>query len=96
MTGVWRRLRNEELHDLYCSTVLFGRSSQGWSGRAERKEKKLNTCSVLVWKREGKNLFGRPRRKWVNGIKIHHKKRSWSRVWIKLICFRIRTDCGSL
>jgi len=38
-------------------------------------EKKRNTYSVLVWKREGKNPFGRPRRRWVNGIKIHNKKK---------------------
>jgi hypothetical protein len=79
VTGEWRRLRNEELHDLYCSPVLFGWSNQGWSRRVVRTEKKRNTYSVLVWKREGKNTFGRPRRRGVNGIKIHNKKRSWSR-----------------
>jgi hypothetical protein len=29
VTGEWRKLHNEELHNLYTSTNIIGRSSQG-------------------------------------------------------------------
>jgi hypothetical protein len=50
VTGEWRKLRNEELHDVYWLPVLFGWSNQGWSERVVRMEKKKNTYRVVVWK----------------------------------------------
>jgi len=33
-SGEWRRLHNEELHDLYCSPILFELSNQEeWDGQ---------------------------------------------------------------
>jgi hypothetical protein len=31
VTGVWRKLHNEELHDFYSSPDISGRSNQGGS-----------------------------------------------------------------
>ena len=38
VTGEWRKLHNEELNDLYCSTNIFRviKSRMGWAGHAER------------------------------------------------------------
>ena len=37
VTGEWRKLYNEELNDLYCSTNIFQviKSRMGWAGHAE-------------------------------------------------------------
>jgi len=37
VTGEWRKLDNEELNDLYCSTNIFQviKSRMGWAGHAE-------------------------------------------------------------
>jgi hypothetical protein len=32
---------------------------------------KRNACRILVGMREGKRPLGRPRRRWVNNIKMH-------------------------
>jgi hypothetical protein len=47
--------------------------------------KKRNTCSLLVGKLEGNNSLGRPRRWWVDNIKMGLGDTGWSGVdWIGL------------
>jgi hypothetical protein len=36
-----------------------------------------NACRILMGKPEGKRSLGRPRRRWVNNIKIDHKEVGW-------------------
>jgi hypothetical protein len=44
---------------------------------------KKNAYRILVGKIEGKRPLGRPRRRWVDNIKIHLRKIGWSGVdWI--------------
>ena len=57
MTGNWRKLRNEELHDLYCSlNVMWVIKSRimKWVGYVARTREKRNAYRVLVGKAEGK------------------------------------------
>jgi hypothetical protein len=41
-----------------------------WAGHVTRMGEKSNACSLLVGKPEGKRPLGRPRRRWINNIKM--------------------------
>jgi hypothetical protein len=61
----WRRLRNEELHNLYVSPyiikVIKSRMMQ-WAGYIARMGEVWNAYKILVGKPEGKKPLGGPRR----------------------------------
>jgi hypothetical protein len=50
-----------------------------------------NVYTILAGKPEGKNLLGRPRRKWEGGIRMDLREIGWF-VWILLDWLRIGTD----
>jgi hypothetical protein len=75
ITREWRKLHDEELNDLYSSpnTVRLTKSRRmRWAGHVARMGKKRGVCRVLVGKPEGKKTLGRPRRRWVDNIKMGH------------------------
>jgi hypothetical protein len=41
-----------------------------WAGHVARLGEKMNAYRILVGKQEGKRPLGRPRRRWVNNIKM--------------------------
>jgi hypothetical protein len=46
---------------------------------------KRNACRILVGKQEGKRSLGRPRRRWVNNIKMNLRETGWGGMdWIDL------------
>jgi hypothetical protein len=46
---------------------------------------KRNACRILVGKPEGKRPLGRPRRRWVNNIKMDLRELGWIGVdWIDM------------
>jgi hypothetical protein len=55
--GGWRKLHNEELHNLYCSPsivrIITSRRMR-WAGHVARMEEKRNVYRILVGKQEGK------------------------------------------
>jgi hypothetical protein len=53
----------------------------------------MNACSISVGKPEGKRQLGRPRRRWVDNIKMDLRKDRV--VWTGLIWLRIGTSAGS-
>jgi hypothetical protein len=57
VTGEWRKLHNEELHDLYSSPsiirIMKARRMR-WAGHVERMGEKRNAYRLLVGKLEGK------------------------------------------
>jgi len=73
VTEEWRRLHNEELNDLYSSPnivrVIKSRRMR-WAGHVARMGEESGVYRVLVGKPEGKRLLGRPRRRWVDNIRI--------------------------
>ena len=73
LTGEWRRLHNEELNDLYSSPnivrVIKSRRMR-WAGHVARMSEERGLYRVLVAKPEGKRPLGRPRRRWVDNIRM--------------------------
>jgi hypothetical protein len=73
VTGVWRKLHKEELHDLYSSPtivqVIKSRRIR-WARHAARMGEGRCVYRVLVGKPEGKRPLGRPRRRWEDNIKM--------------------------
>ena len=74
VTGNRRRLFNEELNDLYSSPnivrVIKPRRMR-WAEHVARIGEERGLYRVLVGKPEGKRPQGRPRRRWVDNIKMH-------------------------
>ena len=73
VTEEWRRLYNEELNDLYCSPnivrVIKSRRIR-WAGHVVRMGEERWVYRVLVGKPEGRRPMGRPRRRWVDNIRM--------------------------
>ena len=73
VTGEWRRLLKEELNDLYSSPnivrVIKSRRMR-WAGHVARMGEERGVHRVLDGKPEGKRLMGRPRRRWVDNIRM--------------------------
>jgi hypothetical protein len=56
-----------------------------WAGHVARMGEKRNAYRILVGKLEGKRPLGRPRRKWVDNIKMDLREIGWDGVnWIDL------------
>ena len=73
VTGGWRKLHNEELHDLYCSPNTVGvikSRTMRWTEHVARMEERRGIYRVLVGKPEGKRALGRLKRTWEDNIKM--------------------------
>jgi hypothetical protein len=49
-----------------------------WERYVDRKGEKRNAYTILVGKLEGKSQLGRPRRRWVDNIKINLSEIGWN------------------
>jgi hypothetical protein len=80
VTGGWRKLHNEELHDLHSSPsiirIIKSRKVR-FAGHVERMGEKRNTYRLLMGKPEGKRPLGRPRRRWVDNITMDLGEVGW-------------------
>jgi hypothetical protein len=76
VTGGWRKLHNEGLHNLYSSPSIVRviRWSMRWVRNVEYVEGKKNTCRILVAEPVGIRSVGRPRCKWDGNVKIDLKE----------------------
>jgi hypothetical protein len=78
VTGDWRKLHNEELHNLYSSPNIIRMIKSmrmRWAGHVARIGEKRIAYRILVGKPEGKRPLGRLIRKWVENIKMDLKER---------------------
>jgi hypothetical protein len=66
VTRGWRKLHNEELHDLYSSPRRVEEDEVG--GTCGTDGEKRNGYRLVVGKPEGKRQLGRTRRKWMDNI----------------------------
>jgi hypothetical protein len=85
--GDWRKL-HEELHNLYSSPKIIRMiksKRMRLAGHVARMGETRNAYRILVGKTEGKRPLGRPRRRWVDNIKMDLRKIGWDgRDWIEL------------
>jgi hypothetical protein len=73
VTGGWRNLHNEELHnfvffDKYNQHDQVNENEMGSVSSTHRKRRKA--YRILIGKTEGKRPLGRFRRRWVDNIKM--------------------------
>jgi hypothetical protein len=92
VTGGWRKLHDEEIRELYSSPSIIRIIKSRWMRWARhvaRMGEKRNAYRLLVGKPEGKGPLGRPRRKWVDNIKMDLLEIEWGSVdWISLVQVR--------
>jgi hypothetical protein len=73
VTGGRRKLHNEELHNLYSSPsvnrIIKSRRMR-CAGHVARMGEKRNVYRLSVGKSKGKRPLGRPRRRWIDNIKM--------------------------
>jgi hypothetical protein len=94
VTGGWRKLHNEELHNLHSSPsiikIIKSRRMR-WAGHVAQMGEKRNVYRLLLGKPEGKRPLGRPRRRWMDNIKMDLLERGVNVVdWIGLAQDRCR------
>jgi hypothetical protein len=98
VTGEWRQLHNDGLRDLYSSPsiirIIKSRRMR-WAGHVARIGEKRNAYRLLEGKPEGKRPLGRPRRRWVDNIRMYVGEVGWGDVdWIGLA--KDRNRCRAL
>ena len=74
VTGEWRRLPNEEPNDLYSSPNIvrvIKLRRMRWVWHVARMGEEKGVYRVLVGKPEGRRPLGRPRRRWVDNIRMN-------------------------
>jgi hypothetical protein len=101
--GGWRKLHNEELHNLYSSPSIIRiikSRRRRWVGHVARMGEKRNMYRLLVGKPEGKRPLGRPRYRWIDNIKMDLLKIGVSVVdWIgdelsgSMKCWELPSGC---
>jgi hypothetical protein len=80
VTGGWREVYNEELHNVYSSPSLIRIIKSKWwrwAGNLARMGVEKNAYRILVGKSEGKRPVGIPKRKRDDNIKMNPKETEW-------------------
>jgi hypothetical protein len=87
-TREWRKLHNEELHDLYSSPSIIRimkTRRMRWVEHIARMGEKRNMYRLLMGKPVGKRPLGRPRRRLLDNIRMDLVEVGWGDVdWIGL------------
>jgi hypothetical protein len=98
VTGDWRKLHSEELHNLYSSPDIIRHIKSRrmrWAGHVARMGEGSNVYRFLMGNPEGKRPLERPRRQWEDGIKMDLGEIGWG-VWSGFTWLRIGTVGGML
>jgi hypothetical protein len=88
VTGEWRKLHSEELHNLYSSPDIIRQIKsrrKRWVGHVARMREERKLYKVFMVKSEVKRPLGRPRRRWEDGIRMDLRDIGLGGVdWIRL------------
>jgi hypothetical protein len=92
--GSWRKLHNDELHELYSSLniirVIKSRRIR-WARHVACMGEGRDAYRVLVGRPESKRPLGRPRCRWEDNIKMDLRETGINRVnWIQLAQDRVQ------
>jgi hypothetical protein len=92
--GSWRKLQNDERHDLYSSPnivrVIKSRRMR-WAGHVARMGEGKGAYRVLVGRPESKRPLGRPGRRWEDNIKMDPREvGSDGANWIRVLQDRVQ------
>jgi hypothetical protein len=96
--GEWRKLHNEELHNLclYPNIIRHIKLRRmRWAGHVAHMGEEREVYKAWVRKREGRRLFGRARRSWENGIRMDLREIGWG-VWSGFSWLRMGRGGGLL
>jgi hypothetical protein len=80
VTGEWKKLHTEDLHNLYSSPVAIRHIKprrMRWAGYVARMGEEGKVYKVLAGKSKGKRPLGRPRHRWENRIKMDFREIGW-------------------
>jgi hypothetical protein len=92
--GSWRKLHDDELHNLYSSPNIVRGIKSGrmrWAGHVSRMGEGIGVYRGLIGRPEGKRPLGRPRRRWEDNIKIDLREiRIDGANWIWLVQDRVQ------
>jgi hypothetical protein len=76
VTGGWRKLHN--LYSWPSLIIMIKSRKMLWAGHVARMGAKRNAYRILLGKPEGKKPLRRPRRRWVDNIKMDLREVGWS------------------
>jgi hypothetical protein len=85
--GGWRRLHNEELHNLYASPNIV-RMMTTWAEHVASMGEMRNAYKIFIGKYEWTRPFGRPKRRREGNIRMDLKETGWENVG----CMRLAED----
>jgi hypothetical protein len=89
VTGDWRKMHNEELHNLYSSPniiIMIKSERMRCAGHVARMGETRNAYRILVGKPEGRRPLGRPRCRWMDNIKMDLGEIEWDGSgWMELV-----------
>jgi hypothetical protein len=88
VTGEWRKLHSEELHNFYSSPDIIRQvKSRGmrWTVHVARMGEERKVYKVLMGNPEGKSPLGRTSRRWEDGIRMDLREIGLGHVhWIRI------------
>jgi hypothetical protein len=92
--GSWRKLHNDELHNLYFSLIIVRVIKSRmirWAGHVLRMGKERGVYRVVVGRPKGKRPLGRPKHRWEDNIKMDFREIGINGVnWIRLAQDRVQ------
>jgi hypothetical protein len=77
VAGGWRRLHNEELHNLFaspCIIKVIKSRRMGWVGHVACMGEMRNIYKILIGEPEGNRLLRRPGYRWEDNIRMDLKE----------------------